>query len=188
MSATTIAVIVVLAIVSVLLALYLSMTAGRLDRLHKRIDSAESALDLHLARRCAIVIEIVSSGIVDPATSSVLLDAAHAARDAAGSEGANHDVARWLAESSLSQTLVEVFDDPLETEMVADFPGALELWASLDGACRRVELSRRFLNDGVRACRQLRKQGMVRWFRLAGRTPWPDTVEMSDTPPSGLRV
>ncbi len=188
MSATTVAIIVAVVIFALFVALYLSMTAGRLDRLHKRIDSAESALDLHLARRCAIVIEIVSSGLVDPATSTVLLDAAHAARDAAGSEGAQHDVDRWLAESSLSQTLVEVFDDPLEMEAAVEIPGATELLASLDGACRRVELSRRFLNDGVRACRQVRRQGMVRWFRLAGRTPWPATVEMDDTPPSGLRV
>ncbi len=188
MSTSNVVILIVAAGLLLLLGLYLSMTAGRLDRLHKRIDSAESALDLHLARRCAIVIEIVSSGFLDPATSTILLDAAHAARDAAGVEGAQHDNERWLAESSLSQALAEVFEDPREIEDVRDVPGALELWDSLDGACRRVELSRRFLNDGVRACRQVRRQSLVRWFRLAGRTPWPHTVEMDDTPPLGLRV
>jgi hypothetical protein len=188
MSTGVIVILIVAFALLLLLGLYLSMTAGRLDRLHKRIDAAESALDLHLARRCAIVIEIVSSGFLDPATSTILLDAAHAARDAAGVEGAEHDTDRWLSESCLSQALAEVFEDPMEVEDVRDIPGALELWESLDGACRRVELSRRFLNDGVRACRQVRRQRLVRWFRLAGRTPWPDTVEMDDTPPLGLRV
>jgi hypothetical protein len=56
----------------------------------------------------------------------------------------------------------------------------------LRGTCVRVQLSRRFHNDAVRACRQVRKQRLVRWFRLAGHTPWPDTVEMDDTPPPGL--
>ncbi len=58
--------------------------------------------------------------------------------------------------------------------------------AELDASCRRVQLSRRFLNDAVRACRQLRRQRAVRLFRLAGHTPWPDTWEMDDTVPAGL--
>ena len=56
----------------------------------------------------------------------------------------------------------------------------------LRSTCVRVQLSRRFHNDAVRACRQVRKQRLVRWLRLAGRTPWPVTVEMDDTPPPGL--
>ncbi len=55
----------------------------------------------------------------------------------------------------------------------------------LDAACRRVQLSRRFHNDAVRACRQLRRQRMVRLFRLAGHTPWPETFEMDDSTPDG---
>jgi len=38
----------------------------------------------------------------------------------------------------------------------------------------------------VRACRQLRRQRMVRLFRLAGHTPWPETWEMDDSVPEGL--
>jgi hypothetical protein len=64
--------------------------------------------------------------------------------------------------------------------------GERALLAELAASCRRVELARRFLNDGVRACRQVRKQRMVRWFRLAGHTPWPQTVELDDTPPPAL--
>ena len=56
----------------------------------------------------------------------------------------------------------------------------------LAGACLRVQLARRFHNDAVRACRQVRRQRAVRWFRLAGRTPLPQTLEMDDTPPPGL--
>ena len=41
-------------------------------------------------------------------------------------------------------------------------------------------------NDAVRAARELRRRRTVRWFHLAGRTPWPETVELLDTVPEGL--
>ena len=53
-------------------------------------------------------------------------------------------------------------------------------------ACRRVELARRFHNDVVRSCVQLRRKRVVRWFRLAGYTALPATADFDDTPPAGL--
>ena len=53
-------------------------------------------------------------------------------------------------------------------------------------ACRRVELARRFHNDVVRSALQLRRQRLVRWFRLAGYTALPRTADFDDTPPEGL--
>lgn len=167
-----------------LVGLYLSMTAGRLDRLHRRIETAGSALDVLLARRCALTVEIAGSGMLDPATATVLIDSAHTALAAADEEP--NSTRRWLAESDLSRTLGGVFDDPDDVEDLLDDPGATELLGGLSGVCQRLELSRRFLNDGVRACRQVRRQRLVRWFRLAGHTPWPQMVEMDDTPPPGL--
>jgi hypothetical protein len=75
-----------------------------------------------------------------------------------------------------------------EVEDLSDEPDAAPLLTELEAACRRVQLSRRFLNDAVRACRQLRRQRTVRLFRLAGRTPWPQTWEMDDTLPIGRAV
>lgn len=165
-----------------LLALYLSMTAGRLDRLHRRIDAAETALDLQLLRRSALALDLASTGLFDPATTVVIADSAHAARAAQDDERGS----RGLAESNLTRVLAEALPDREDVDELRDDPEAAQMLEELRGTCVRVQLSRRFLNDGVRACRQVRKQRFVRWFRLAGRTPWPETVEMDDTPPPGL--
>src|SRR5690606_21685116 len=92
------------------------------------------------------------------------------------------------AESDLTRVLAEVFpseEDRDELLEQAD-PDEERLVGELAAATRRVELARRFHNDGVAAARELRRRRLVRWFRLAGRTPWPETVELADTPPDGL--
>ncbi len=66
-------------VVLVAIGLYLSWTAGRLDRLHARIDAARAALDAQLLRRASITQELATSGVLDPAASIVLYEAAHAA-------------------------------------------------------------------------------------------------------------
>ncbi|MEI6361270.1 MAG: hypothetical protein WCP95_03970 [Actinomycetes bacterium] len=172
---------VVVLVFLLLLGAYLSMTAGRLDHLHRRIDSSWLSLDAQLLRRSSVALELASSGALDPAASLVLAEAAHDARTA--SDGPADD--RALAESDLTAALLVALDEDDIVE-VAAAPHGEEMLAELGAACRRVQLSRRFLNDGVRACRQLRRQRMVRLFGLAGHTPWPDTIEMDDTLPPGL--
>jgi hypothetical protein len=173
-----------LVLVLALLGLYLSMTAGRLDRLHRRIDTSRHALDTQLLRRSALALDMSASGTFDPATAVVIADSAHSARTASP-----EDLVAWgLAESDLTRVLVEAIPDVQEADalrLAAPDPSMLE---DLRGTCVRVQLSRRFHNDAVRACRQVRKQRLVRWLRLAGHTPWPYTVEMDDTPPPGLTV
>ncbi len=162
-------------IIALILVLYLGMTAGRLDRLHKRIDLAESALDAHLLRRSGIAVELAASGLVDPATSILLSEAAHAARVSVDHSTPERDI----AESELTEALNAALD-PDDYAFVLTEPGGPEILAELSAAVTRVELSRRFLNDAVRACSQLRKQRAVRWFHLAGRTPWPQFRDMND--------
>jgi hypothetical protein len=71
------------AVVLVLLfGVYLSQIAGRLDRLHLRIEGARAGLELQLAQRISVVQEVAGSGVLDPATSLVLADAAAVARAA----------------------------------------------------------------------------------------------------------
>lgn len=158
-----------------LFGLYLSMTAGRLDRLHRRIDLAESSLDAQLMRRSSIALELASYGLLDPATSMVISDAAHAARVSADRSIQERD----LAETHLTEALNAALE-PEEFEFVLTEEGGPEILAELAAAAQRVELSRRFLNDAVRACIQLRRQRAVRWFNLAGRTAWPQFRDMSD--------
>lgn len=163
-------------------ALYLSMTAGRLDALHRRIDVSTHALDIHLLRRSALALDLASSGIFDPAATVVLADSAHAARAVDVSD----PVDRGLAESNLTRVLVEVLPDESELQELDGGQEAQAMLADLATTCSRVQLSRRFHNDAVRACRQVRRHRAVRWFRLAGHTPWPNTMEMDDTPPPAL--
>lgn len=161
-------------------AWYLSSTAGRLDRLHRKIDTARLSLDAHLLRRSSVSAELASSGLLDPASSMLLADAAHRAR-AIEDEGD-----RSIAESELTAALDAAFGDPEEVAEIREDPYGAELLAELEAACRRVELSRRFLNDAVRACGQVRAHRAVRWFRLAGHTEMPVTMELDDTLPAGL--
>lgn len=181
MSGWWIALIVVAVLAVVVFGVYLSATAGRLDHLHKRIDTSRLSLDAHLLRRSSVTLELAASGVLDPATSMLLAEAAHEARLSAD----DLDPARSLAESDLSEALRAA----LEPSEVAEIRAAIDGVAMLEelaASCQRVSLSRRFHNDAVRACRELRDRGAVRLFRLAGHTPWPEMVEMDDAPPESL--
>lgn len=162
-----------------LVGVYLSWTAGRLDRLHARIDAARAALDAQLLRRASVAQELATSGVFDPAASMVLYDAAHHARQAEEDQ-------REVAESELSQALRAVFDDRAQLEAVRAVPGGAESAGELTAAVRRVPMARRFHNDAVRAARALRRHRKVRWFRLAGHAPFPLAFEMDDEPPTVL--
>ena len=173
-------VFVYVAIAIVLIAVYLSWTANRLDRLHTRRDAAWSALDAQLVRRASVSLDLAASRLLDPAASILLDDAAHTARQADPER-------RDLAETNLTRVLRDVFADPTDTLVLRERPGGPELLGELDSACRRVQLSRHFYNDAVRVTWVLRRQRLVRWFRLAGHAPYPLTFEMDDAEPAGLR-
>ena len=148
-------------VVLLLFGAYASWTAGRLDRLHHRVDLARASLETELARRSALVGELAGSGTLDPASSLLLLDAAHRARTASPEE-------REQRESAL-------------TRAINATGTAVEPWAAeLNLAMRRVQLARRFHNDIVVSTRELRRRRLVSWFRLAGRAPMPGTIELED--------
>ncbi|MDQ0603266.1 hypothetical protein QF037_007611 [Streptomyces canus] len=161
------------------IGLYLSWTAGRLDRLHARIDASRAALDAQLLRRASVTQELATSGVLDPAASIVLYEAAHAARQA-------EEEQREVAESELTQALRAVFAETPQVETVREAPGGVEAVRELTEAVRRVPMARRFHNDSVRAARALRRHRKVRWFRLAGHAPFPLAFEMDDEPPVAL--
>ncbi|MFD6288193.1 hypothetical protein [Streptomyces sp. NPDC060205] len=175
MTSTLIWIVVALAAIG----LYLSWTAGRLDRLHSRIDAARAALDAQLLRRASVAQELATAGVLDPAASMVLYEAAHAARQA-------EEDHREVAESDLSQALRAVFGETEQVAAVQAAPGGEDAARELAQAVRRVPMARRFHNDAVRAARALRRHRKVRWFRLAGHAPFPLAFEMDDEPPTAL--
>jgi hypothetical protein len=170
-----------LALVGVLalLGMFLRGLAGRVDRLNLRVDAARDALDAQLVRRAVAVAELASSALLDPASALLLAGAAHDAQTASPDE-------REVAESALSQDLRAVLDDAGGAEELVDDPTGQQLLAELDRAVERVVLSRRFYNESVRMCQQLRRRPLVRLLRLAGRSREPSTFEMDDAPPESV--
>lgn len=161
--------------------LYLSQVAGRVDRLHLRIEAAANALEVQLARRSGVVSEIAGSGILDPASSVVLGEAAAAAREV---EPDDFDAVS-IVESELTGALAAAFAEREDVEVLDEIP-EVPMADVLETACRRVQLARRFHNDAVRSCLAIRQRRLVQLFGLAGHTPLPTTIELDDAIPSGF--
>lgn len=169
--------LLVAAVVLVSAALWANWTASRLDRLHHQVETARAALDGQLVRRSAVALEVASSGLLDPASSVLLADAAHQAR-------AVPEEDRELAESALSAALRAVLGDAESRTGLADEePAGRELLDELDTASRRVVLARTFHNDAVTAALRVRRKRLVRWLRLAGNAAMPEYFEIDDAPP-----
>lgn len=158
---------------------YLSWTAGRLDKLHARVDASRAALDAQLVRRSAVSMELATSGLLDPASALLIADAAHEARQA-------EEADRSRAESDLSRALRAALDQPEQFEELSGAAEGRQLIEELEAAGRRVVMARRFHNDAVRAARAVRAKRHVRYLRLAGHALPPTTFECDDAPPECL--
>ena len=154
---TTPALILVFLAVVLVTAVWLSWTAGRLDRMHVRCEGAAAALDAALAERRALAVEVAAHPSTDAASAVLLLDAATAGRS-------------FQHESDLSAVLRAVRPD-----VPAD-----GLWDAIAEAGRRVRLARRIHNDLVATTLALRSRHRVRWFRLAGHAPPPPMIAFDD--------
>ena len=151
------ALILVLLAVVLVTAVWLSWTAGRLDRMHVRCEGAAAALDAALAERRALVVEVAAHPSTDAASAVLLLDAATAGRS-------------FQHESDLSAVLRAVRPDA----------PADALWDAIAEAGQRVRLARRIHNDLVATTLALRSRHRVRWFRLAGHAPPPPMIAFDD--------
>jgi hypothetical protein len=152
---------------------YTSWRAGRLDRLHARLEGARYALDAALLRRSSVALELASSGLLDPATSVLLAGAAHDARSA--------ESGQEMAESDLTRALRAVFEQPGFRELLAGRDGAEELLGELEGAAHQVFLARKFYNDAVAATLRARRRWLAVLLRLAGTAPKPEFFEIDDS-------
>jgi hypothetical protein len=177
--------VLIVALVAVIV-LYLSQTAARLDRLHHRIDTSRSALQGQFMERANEVLALASSGRLDPATTVLLADAADSALDQARATGSEFPASRCAAESALTRALEVSMASDLVAE-IAMQPDGEQTLAGLSAAVQKAAWSRRFHNDAVRSCLAVRRQRLVRLFRLAGSAPLPRTVELDDEVPSTLR-
>jgi hypothetical protein len=171
--------IIVGGVLVVLLGIYVSWTAGRLDRLHARVEAARAVLDVQRLRRSGAALDIATGGLLDPASAMLVADAATRART---TEAADND----QAESDLTAALGAALGDREFLASLRTEEGAGAALDELGAACRRVGHARRFHNDTVRSARRLRSKVLVRWLRLHGHAGWPETVEFDDSVPRGL--
>lgn len=171
--------ILVFVLVLVVVGFYLSWTAGRIDRLHGRIEAARAALDAQLVRRSSVALELATSDLLDPTAALGIAESAHTAREA-------EPGARDQAESDLSRVLRAALDGTGQCDMLTASPRGRILLDELETASRRVVMARRFHNDAVRATRAVRRKRHVRYLRLAGHAAMPATFEFDDAPPDCL--
>ncbi|GAA4518739.1 membrane protein [Actinoallomurus oryzae] len=168
--------IALIAAVLLLIGVYVSWRATRLDRLHVRLETARAGLDAALVRRAAVALELAASRQLDPATSLLLAAAAHEARIADADN-------REFAESDLSRALRAVVGQPDFRPTLAAREDGAALLDDLDAAVRKVTYARSFYNNAVTATRTARRKLLPRVLPLHGRAPLPDFFEIDDAPP-----
>jgi hypothetical protein len=151
--------------------------AGRVDRMHRRIDKAWSSLQLQLVRRASVALSLAHEELWDPVTSMVVAEAAHASLEAPP----------WGSEhSELSAVLRAAVGDRAQIETDLQSPDSEPLLRELGAAWYRAILARRFLNEAVAMTLRLRSRRLVRWLHLAGPTPLPESCDLDDAAPDGL--
>ena len=177
----------------VLIVWLLLARANRIDRLHRKVAASRAALDAQLRRRATAAVELASSGLVDPASSIVIADAAFSATDddgpaltpveALSMKGLGLD--RERAESALSAALREALTD-IDSLSVHGGDVRDQLLAAVAAAWYRAVVARRFHNEAVTQCILARRHWYVRVFRLAWHTPLPVAVDLDDAMPETL--
>lgn len=192
-----------LAIVAlVVLTLYVSWTANRLDRLHTRVDAAWAALDAQLLRRAAAVRVLAAQ--LGAERGQALERAARAALEAEPEAREERENAlSWALAAQLtgfgapgaevpvpapSAEPVDASGPAGRAEPVdASGPGGTAEprlspdLAELQTAATRVRLARSFHNAAVRDTRAVRLRRLPRALRLAGHRLLPQYFEIDDT-------
>jgi hypothetical protein len=175
-------------------AWYLSYSAARLDRLHAKVEGAMSALDATLVRRAEAALELANSGALDPASALLLADAATESLERTTEQPVTDDLldgqhfgGREGVEGDLSAVLrAALTDDVVAGLRSGNDDLAAEALDRVGAGALRVRLARRFHNDAVTDACRVRRKRVVRWARLAGYAPVPQTFEMDDDSPAPL--
>jgi hypothetical protein len=190
--------LVLIGCLAVIGGLWIYFTASRLDRLHARLDAAQSALDAQLVRRVAALRHAAE---IDP-----ILIAGPDDRDRSGRSGgpgrpevdgpvlAAADRVRIESVAQVALTATGPDRQAAENEVgraVADLAarGVIISRAQRDElheSAVRVSIARRFFNDAVRDTRSLRGRRMPRLLHLAGRRELPQFFDIDDTVPHEL--
>jgi hypothetical protein len=161
----------------VLLGFYVSWRATRLDRLHARVETATAALDGALLGRCVAVLELATSGLIDPAAVVLLAVAEKHARQLSSSVSLSPE--RAVAEVDLTLALSAFLAQPdlrgqVERLGGADAERGRQLLDDLEYANSRVAVAEQFYSATVELTLRSRNRPLVRLLHLWGRAPAPD--------------
>ncbi|WFE42634.1 hypothetical protein [Micromonospora sp. WMMD998] len=145
-----------------LVSAYLIWTAGRVQRLQIRAESASRALEAHLLRRAAAAAVLAEQRYGVELYGVELYAAARIALDAVPEE-------REAAENDLTRQLRAVRLDPADPACGA-----------VIAASRRLALARQVHTDLVRDARSARGRPVVRLFRMGRGREWPRYFDIDD--------
>ena len=166
--------VILIAVAAVLVGVYVSWRAGRLDRLHARIETARAALDAALVRRSSVA---PGTGRLRACSTRPPACCWPARRTTPGRPGQPDE----LAESDLTRALRAVLSQPGFRASLDGRGSADELLAELEAAAHQVFLARKFYNDAVAATQAARRRWLVRVLGLAGGAALPDFFEIDDS-------
>ena len=158
--------IVLFIALAVVIFWYLSFSAGRLDRLHHRVETSWATLDSLLQRRAAIALEVARSSITDPATSLLLTASAYQAR---GADIEDRSSAESVLSGALGMMLAE------RESIVAKSDQAL--LHELEQLTDKIKVAISIHVESVSRTQLIRRKLVFRLFRLAGTAPLPVTYE-----------
>lgn len=157
-------------VAAILLTMWVSFTATRLDRLHARVDAAQAALDAQLVRRAAALLHVAQGTDI-----GLTADDHRRYEDVAQNALMGAPGERERAENAVSRAVAALVNGAAPLQPESD--------RELREAAERVLIARRFYNDAVRDTRTLRTRRMPRLLRLAGRREMPEFFDIDDTPP-----
>jgi hypothetical protein len=152
-------------VVAGFVGVYSAWTAGRLDRMHARLDAARAALDAQLRERAEVARHVPA---LAEAAEEALAVADHCAslsleRQPSAMVLAALGHEREQAENALSRALRSVSPTDELNEVVT-----------------RASFVRQYHNDAVRDALQLRRRWIVRLLHLFGHAPRPTFFEIDD--------
>lgn len=172
---------ILLGIFLFLFALYLSNVAGRLDRLHLKVENARNALDRQLVLRTAICKEVVK---IDKLNQQHRDELTQAVNDSLAEELLDtHTNQEWVIESKVTNVLLKLFDESFK---LINFEEHTKIIRETAAASRRVQFALTFYNDAATSAIRVRKRRLVRFFRLFGRASMPKMIEFNVQIPQGL--
>lgn len=170
-SSVTDAVLVVAFVV--LVALYVTWTAGRLDRMHARVDASWAALDAQLVRRAAAARALIPH--LPAGAEAQVLDQRAAEALVAGEQG------RDVVENGVTRALRAA------VPLLVSSDDAKHALAEVEDASSRVSLARSFHNSAVTDTQALRRRRIPRLLRLAGHREMPTFFDVDDTAVGGTQ-